>query len=1133
MTPFSPGKSPAQPGASGVQAGSPYAIAQTVCDVLPVAMWSKDADGRFVWGNHALLAMAGLESLEALIGLTDADVLPAEVAAGCAEHDRQLLTTGQPVVTEEGFMGADEQVQWLEVIKVPLLAADGSTLIGQAGMARDITPLRRTRQTLKAREAVLAALAEFVLKPGDDDTDASITQVLERLGVAVGADRAYVFENRADAAGVLRISQTYEWVREGVGAQIDNPELNGAVFAELCPHSSTVLTRGGVVAGPVAELPASDRPALMAQDIQSLIMVPVFTDGVFWGLLGFDDCHRPRRWQAAEVDTLRLAARALGSAIIEARALAALEESQQRLDLVLNGAGLGLWDWNLKTNDAVFNDLYPAMLGYDPAAFDQSYGAWEELLHPDDMTRVIQALHDNIEGRSPLYREEYRLRAVDGRWKWILDMGRVVAWDDDGQPLRMVGTHTDITERREAEVALEANRDLLRKIAANIPGVIYQCRLMPDKKLALPYASDRLWDFYGIRPGDAVDDTAPLMVRVNEQDRGRLLESIRQSLRQFEIWTCEYRARGADGRERWLEGRAVPEKEPDGSVVWHGFVFDVSDRKQMEEQLELASRALGRSHDGIMITDAAARIVTVNRAFTDITGYSASEAVGHNPRFLASGRHGPTFYEAMWRDLRGSGHWQGELWNRRRDGEVYPERLSISSVIDDDGEISHYIAIFNDISERKASEARIEFLAHHDPLTHLPNRLLFRDRCQQAMNGAHRHHGRVALLFLDLDRFKTINDSLGHQVGDSLLCAVAGRLVDSVRETDTVCRQGGDEFLIVLAESDEGEVVARKARQLLAMLAEPFEVHGHRLVISASVGISLYPDDGEDVDTLLKQADTAMYRAKSEGRNTARFFSERMNEDAMARLTLQQALRGALAGQEFSVVYQPQVASEDGRIQGLEALLRWTHPMLGEVPPSSFIPVAEDAGLIDDIGRWVLDAVCAQIELWRASGLRVPRVAVNLSPIQFQRVWLVDHLRDALARHGLHAGMLEVELTESLLLNQSELVMRNLEGLRSLGVQLAIDDFGTGYSSLAYLRRLQVSKLKIDQSFVHGLPHDPDNAAIVRAIIQMARSLRLQTVAEGVESESQARFLTLVGCNAQQGYLYSEPLSPEAIASRL
>lgn len=543
----------------------------------------------------------------------------------------------------------------------------------------------------------------------------------------------------------------------------------------------------------------------------------------------------------------------------------------------------------------------------------------------------------------------------------------------------------------------------------------------------------------------------------------------------------------------------------------------------VSENMRLSSEVFEHSHEGIIITDRNNEILTVNRAFTAITGYTSDEVAGKNPRVFSSGRHDRDFYAAMWKSLLGQGLWRGELWNRRKTGEIVPNWFSINTVKNELGEIINHIAIFSDITERKRAEERIDFLAHHDPLTKLPNRVLLRDRFNQACASALRNHSGVSVLFVDLDNFKHINDSFGHQAGDRVLVSVVGRLQGFIRDSDTICRQGGDEFIVVLHNLHDVNVITRITQNMLDALSAPVEVENFSISLSASVGIAIFPNDGRAFDDLLKNADAAMYEAKASGKNTFRFFTESMNKGALDKLQMKAHLRTALSNHEFSLHYQPQINLETGRIIGVESLIRWHHPELGTISPALFIPLAEESGLIAPIGEWVLREACRQGRQWIDSGMDALVVSVNISALQFKRGNVFELVRDVLLDTGYPADLLELEFTESALLNNVEETRETIRNLKAFGVKLAIDDFGTGYSSLSYLKQIKVDKLKIDQSFVRDIGHDMDDLAIVSAIIQLGKTLQLRVIAEGVEMAEQLHILERLGCDEVQGYYFARP----------
>ncbi|OHC61845.1 MAG: diguanylate cyclase [Rhodocyclales bacterium RIFCSPLOWO2_02_FULL_63_24] len=567
--------------------------------------------------------------------------------------------------------------------------------------------------------------------------------------------------------------------------------------------------------------------------------------------------------------------------------------------------------------------------------------------------------------------------------------------------------------------------------------------------------------------------------------------------------------------------------QPNGLI---GFLSDITERRNSAEQLRLHARIFEQSEEAILITDAQERIIAVNPAFTRITGYSAEEAIGATPRKFRSGRHDAAFFEKMWASLRESGYWQGEIWDRRKDGEIYPKWLSIGSVPDATGEVTHYFSIFSDITDRKRAEGRINHLAYFDALTGLANRVQFNRLAEQALSESKRKGGFGALLFIDLNRFKPINDTLGHTVGDKVLQETANRFRACLRGADVVCRLGGDEFAVGLFEIASREHAANVAQKLLAAMDDPILVGGRELKLGAAIGISVYPEDGLDTETLLRQADIAMYRAKQTGPDGFAFFSEDMNQRAIDRLNLEADLRRAIERDELMLYYQPKVRISDGVIIGAEALVRWRHPERGLVPPGEFVPVAEESGLIVHISNWVLEAACRQIRLWTDADFPTMHIAVNLSARDFSAD-LPTRVQQLLTRHGIAAEWLELEITEGMLMHHTDTVIAMMDEITGLGVALSLDDFGTGYSSLSYLKRFPINTLKIDRSFVVGIPDDVNDCAIAGAIVGMSKQLKHKVIAEGVESAEQLAFLKSLGCDEIQGYLFSPPVPAEKFAA--
>lgn len=620
------------------------------------------------------------------------------------------------------------------------------------------------------------------------------------------------------------------------------------------------------------------------------------------------------------------------------------------------------------------------------------------------------------------------------------------------------------------------------------------------------------------------------VAKIFQEDQADFVKLYEWAKKTGEPYVTEYRILAEDGQLKHVRERGKFFLNSEGVAERGiGTVIDITELKQTTEKLTEASTVIAQTGEAVVITDTRARIIDVNPAFERITGYRRDEVIGQNPRLLQSGRHDARFYRSMWQAIVKSGHWRGEIWSRKRDGELFAEFLRINAIKNDDGKVTGYVGISSDITEQKNSEERLNFLAYHDTLTGLPNRVLLNERLEQSILRAKRRQEKLAVIFIDLDHFKTINDSLGHLAGDDLLVQLGERLPQPLRAFDLIARISGDEFAVVMEDIGHVDNVINVVEKIMVVFDIPFWVAETEVKITGSLGISIFPQDGNSAEELLRNADTAMYQSKELGRNSYNFYTSELTEKATEHLFLDNALRGALDREEFSLVYQPQVKLSTAKIIGLEVLLRWRHEELGLVSPAKFIPIAETSGQIRSIGVWVLEQSCWQAKRWLDKGLKFGRIAVNVSGVQFRAGNFVSIVKSILEKTGLPPTVLELEVTESFIMEHKSSVVGQLMQLQAMGIEISIDDFGTGYSSLSYLKRLPVNKLKIDKSFIDEMPDNANDDAIAEAVIAMARAIGLGSLAEGIETEEQYQALIAKGCQFGQGYLFSRPLPAEEI----
>lgn len=805
-----------------------------------------------------------------------------------------------------------------------------------------------------------------------------------------------------------------------------------------------------------------------------------------------------------------------------------LRASERQLQDMFEHAPLGMATLALDGSFLRVNRALCNIVGY---AREELTGIrFSDITHPEDIDISRMNIARLLKGGIGAYLVEKRYIHKDGHPVWAR-VNTSLQRNAAGEPQHLICQMENISATKQAEALQQERKHFLRAIFESALDAV----VLMNGKGQITGWNGQAEKIFGWRRDEVLGRSLHETIMP-----ARYREAHRRGLEQFLSGgegavlnaRIEIAALHRDGHEFPIELAVSPIKTA-GGYEFSSFIRDISKRKATEEKLRLAALVYQHAGEAMLVSDANNDIIAINPAFSKMTGYSADEVIGKNPKILSSGQQGSTFYQEMWQELLAADHWQGEIWNRRKNGEIYAERLTVNVIRNQDGSVYRYLALFSDITEKKRFEEQILSQANFDNLTGLPNRRLFHDRLGQQVKQMDRSGHSMALLFIDLDRFKEVNDTLGHHVGDRMLMEAARRIDGCVRETDTVARLGGDEFTVILPNLTDPCRVERISEAIIRSLSEPFRLGNETIYISASVGITLYPEDAGDVHSLLKNADQAMYAAKNKGRNRYCYFTSSMQEAALVRHRLVSDLRDALAGEQLEVHFQPIVDLATGRITKAEALLRWRHPERGMVGPAEFIAAAEETGLIVSIGDWVFRQAAWQAKQWLDNFGYPIQVSVNMSPAQFlpgidYRHWL-DYMREL----GLPGEHVVIEITEGLLLRADEGVARQLDMFREAGIGVAIDDFGTGYSAFSYLKKFEIDFLKIDRSFIGGLNSNSGDLALSEAIIVMAHKLGLQVIAEGVETEEQRALLTGAGCSIGQGYLFSRAVAPEAFEALL
>jgi len=841
------------------------------------------------------------------------------------------------------------------------------------------------------------------------------------------------------------------------------------------------------------------------------------------------------------------------------------KEHRERMELAFKGTNEGIWDWNILDNTVFFCPRWKEMLGYLDEELPNEVPTWADRLHPDDAERTWEDVYKNVNGETEYYENIHRLKHKDGHWVWILDRGKT-QYDENGKAVRMIGTHVDITEEKKEAKQTDINsasmNGLTHLINITSQEVKERTETLKESNKLNKQLKERMemalsgsktsvldWDFsddsiyispswkkmLGYTDEELPNTLASWADRVHRGDQKKILSLLRKhQTKKIKYFENTHRIKHKDGHWVWVLGRAQIIYDEDGKKVrMIGTHTDITEEKELQLKYFYQSQMIEQINDSITTTDLRGNIVSWNLGSEKTFGYTANEVIGKNISILYREEDIPTLEEYV-PTLMKTGVYTADIYLVKKSKELIPIAFSLSLLKDQSGNPIGIVGINKDITKRKKVEdalheqqSTLYYQAHHDALTGLPNRVLFFDRLEQGIIKAKRHSEGLALFFIDLDKFKHINDSLGHGTGDSVLKIISKRLEAIIRKEDTVARLSGDEFTIIIEELKNPHDASILAEKILARLKEPINIDNHKLYVSGSIGISMYPVDATAGCDLLKYADTAMYKAKEEGRNNFQFYSSEMTEFAMQRIVMKTCLRQAIDHTELLIHYQPQINSCTNELVGLEALVRWQHPTMGFLLPDKFIPLAEDTGMIIEVDKWVMRTSMKQVSDWYKEGLKPGVLALNLSVKQLESHDFIEVIKESMKAYDFKAKWLELEITEGQMMTKPEEVISRLREINDLGVSISIDDFGTGYSSLSLLKRLPIHRLKIDQSFIQDIPDNEEDVAIVNAIIALATSLKLDLVAEGVETSEQKEFLINNGCINMQGYYFSHPVSAE------
>lgn len=1040
------------------------------------AIFVKDLRGRYVLGNTATAGFVG-KPLDKILGHDDTALFSEVTARDVMAKDRSVIASGRTETLVERVSTHDGKEMAFLVTKGPMFD-DAGRVSGLFGISRDITEREKDHATLQASESAMRE-----------------AQRLAHVG-------SWAWD---------LVTGVHTWSAEVYQIYGRDPGLPPAGYPEVqqyfTPESWKVLSSAaekGVAQGIPYECDAE-------------VVRP-------------DGSHRwvTARGQATRDPDAKVIELHGTVQDITERKLAALklQVSEERFQMAIEATSDGMWDWDLRTGVVYRTPNYYAVCGIPAEEDTQDFEFFKRTVHPDDLPHAMAAIEAHRQGKTAGVEYEYRIVMRSGEIKWMRAKGRVVQRDEAGKPVRMIGTLSDLTEKKLIEATLLGREVQLARVIEGSDQGYWDWNVVTNVFVVSPQWEKML----GFEAGEMKVEPESWPDIVHPDDLPVALVSIQRHLSgEAPFHEAEIRCRTKSGDWRWIltRGRVVEWTADGKPLSMAGTHTDITARKAFELAQREQAAVFESSYEGIMVADPDGLILKVNPAFTRITGYSLAEVQGQSPGILSSGRHDEAFYRNMWDSMANHNFWRGEIWNRRKDGEIFPELLSISVVRDPSGNALHYVGVFSDISQFKDHEAELDRIAHYDPLTGTPNRRLLADRLEQAILRSGRNAHTLAVCYLDLDGFKEVNDQHGHAAGDKLLVGVTNSLKHMLRAEDTLARIGGDEFVLLMTDLVSPGECTQVLDRVLQTVKQPIEINGLKVSVSASIGVSLFPQDHVDADTLLRHADQAMYIAKEAGKNRYHLFDPESDRKAQLHRKYVDRLRTALELDEFVLYYQPKVDLLSGEIVGAEALIRWQHPEKGLVSPAEFLPHINGSSLEKSVGEWVINTALNQAEVWHQLGLTVS-VSANISAAHLLQPDFHDCLKAAMARHpAVPASLFELEVLETAAIGDIDQAVTILRHCRELGVRFALDDFGTGYSSLTYLRKLPVDTLKIDQSFVRDMLNDPDDLGIVEGVIRLAGAFNRQVIAEGVETLAHGAALVRMGCHLAQGYGIARPMPVE------